>query len=465
MFESGDAVVEELTDLVGALGGLARSAPSGSDAERIDRIAALDKISSACAAARLSETATFAASQRAAQEDAGVPARRLGRGIGDQIGYARKLSPVAGSKQVTLAQTLTGQMPHTYALLAAGEISEWVAVIVVRETAELTEADRRRLDVDLAPDLPAMSPRAVEAAVKRHAYQLDPASAIRRGRTARTDRGVSIRPAPDTMARLTGFLPCEQGVAAWAALDGRARALKAAGDDRTLGQIRADTLVERVTGQATADAVTTEVGITIDADTLLDADDAPAALAGYGPIPADLARHLATGSTHTPDDRATGTAAGGTAAKAAVFLRRIFTDPVDETVAHIDTRRRRFDGALAKLIVYRDQTCTDPYCDAPIRHLDHVHPHADGGPTTADNGQGRCERGNHVKEMPGWAVASDPHTPRQTITTTPTGHTYTTGTPPALGPGANRQEIAHRRALRRLQFLRREKLIAGLPSP
>jgi hypothetical protein len=51
--------------------------------------------------------------------------------------------------------------------------------------------------------------------------------------------------------------------------------------------------VERITGQATAAAVPVEVNLIMDSTTLLDADDHPAHLTGYGPIPADLARRLA----------------------------------------------------------------------------------------------------------------------------------------------------------------------------
>ena len=37
------------------------------------------------------------------------------------------------------------------------------------------------------------------------------------------------------------------------------------------------------------------------------------------------------------------------------------------------------DGWLAKLIKLRDQTCRNPYCEAPIRHIDHITRHSDGG--------------------------------------------------------------------------------------
>ena len=84
---------------------------------------------------------------------------------------------------------------------------------------------------------------------------------------------------------------------------------------------------------------------------------------------------------------------------------------------------------LGHLIRVRDGgRCRDPFCDAPIRHLDHIHPHRAGGPTSLANGRGVCARGNYVREMPGWRVelvhdglGRHPHTVR---TTTPTGHTY-----------------------------------------
>ncbi|MDX6365439.1 MAG: hypothetical protein QOK30_515, partial [Nocardioidaceae bacterium] len=106
-------------------------------------------------------------------------------------------------------------------------------------------------------------PRQVEAAARRAAIGIDPASALRRGRTARTDRRVTIRPAPDTMALVSGCVPVEQGVAAWASLDRAARSRRANGDPRSLSQLRADTFIERLTGQATATAVPVEIGLTV----------------------------------------------------------------------------------------------------------------------------------------------------------------------------------------------------------
>lgn len=98
-----------------------------------------------------------------------------------------------------------------------------------------------------------------------------------------------------------------------------------------------------------------------------------------------------------------------------------------------DPNRRLFDGWLAKLIKLRDQTCRDPYCDAPIRHVDHITRHADGGITIYTNGRGACERGNYIREMPGWRISlidCGLHgTPHAIQITTPTGHHYLSRAP------------------------------------
>ncbi len=49
-----------------------------------------------------------------------------------------------------------------------------------------------------------------------------------------------------------------------------------------------------------------------------------------------------------------------------------------------------------------------PFCDAPIRHIDHITPRSEGGQTSAANGQGLCERCNHAKQAPGWTQKT-PH--------------------------------------------------------
>ena len=113
----------------------------------------------------------------------------------------------------------------------------------------------------------------------------------------------------------------------------------------------------------------------------------------------------------------------------------MFTAPHGGVVGG-DPARRRFDGTLGAIIGYRDGgRCREPFCDAPAREIDHVVPYRAGGPTTFGNGRATCVRSNQVREMPGWAVrlvhdrlGDHPHT---AVTTTPTGHSYTSRAGPA----------------------------------
>jgi Domain of unknown function (DUF222) len=218
------------------------------------------------------------------------------------------------------------------------------------------------------------------------------------------------------MSLLTGYLPAEQGIACLKALQDHTDTTKAAGDPRCRDQIMADTLVERITGQAQASDVNAELQIVMDLDALLDANEPTAAeLAGYGPLPADIARDVLATS------------------KGQLWWRRLYAAPVGGPLAGGDPGRRRFDGHLRRLIMARDRHCRDPYCDAPIRHIDHIERYADGGLTIYPNGRGECERGNYAREMPGWeveAVSSGLDGQQHTIKIiTPTGHTYLSRAP------------------------------------
>jgi hypothetical protein len=407
------------------------------DADRIDRIRAVDRAVAALAASQVVDAAEFYESQLVEQEQLGVPARRRGRGIADQLGLATKRSPVVASRRLADARAMVAYMPSTLVALAAGRVSELGASIAVRETACLSAEDRRQIDRELAAMVDGMSIGQIEQATRRRAQELDVDAAVKRTARARKDRHVTIRPQADCMARVSALVPVDQGVAVYAALLAAAASAHAGGDDRTKGQVMADTLVERVTGQSFAALVPLEIGVVMTADALLGRSETPAHLPGYGPIPAALARQLACAAT-------AGSSEGGDtdvtdANQARAWVRRLLTDPVNGTVTGMDSRRRRFSGALATFVRLRDQVCRDPYCDAPIRDLDHLHDYADGGTTRAENGIGLCRRGNLVDQVPGWSITG---TSRHRIIVTPTGHRYESRPPPALGPSLTMQKPA-----------------------
>lgn len=416
-----DAVLGYLSDVLTRLTGLAQGPDCADDATRIDRITQLERIKAAAAAAQQAEIVAFARSQVAQQRAAGVDYRRLGQGIAEQVGLATKTSGWHGARRLTLSRDLIQELPATFDLLARGEISEHVAQLVATETSLLDPDDRRTVDRQLSESgLNQLGPKRAAGLARGLAYAADPHSALRRARKARTDRCVSLRPAPDTMCWLTALLPVEDGVRAYTALTRHTDAVKAAGDDRTRGQIMADTAVERLTGQAPTDQRPVELSLTVPLENLLDPDmHTPADLPGYGPLPAGLADDILRSAGHR------------------TWWRRLFTAPTHDggrMVVGGDPTVRRFTGWLATLLRLRDGgTCREPYCGAPIRHLDHTVPWRDGGPTTFSNGRGVCERHNHVRELPGWTVQTrclNRHGPPELIaTTTPTGHTYLSRAP------------------------------------
>lgn len=131
----------------------------------------------------------------------------------------------------------------------------------------------------------------------------------------------------------------------------------------------------------------------------------------------------------------------------------------------MDSRSRLAPAGLADLVRARDAACRTPWCDEPIRQIDHVAPSADGGPTAVDNLQGKCESCNHAKQTPGWRETPLPTRPPSralprapltssrasgsversspppqgvdvapdVLVTTPTGHTYVSRAPALPG--------------------------------
>jgi hypothetical protein len=250
------------------------------------------------------------------------------------------------------------------------------------------------------------------------------------------------------MSVLSAYLRVEQGVACWAALRKHTDTLKSGGDPRARDQIMADTLIERVTGQATAGDVQAEVGTVIPVTALTDpaltdtaCTDPTTAAGGTTTTTTTVAAAAAgmsagvaevVGHGHIPAPLALEVLAGSRGRR---WWRQLFTTSHGGLVGG-DPTRRRFDGALAALIGYRDSgRCREPFCAAPGRDIDHIVAYRAGGPTSFTNGRTTCVRSNQVREMPGWDVqlvhdgsGEQPHT---VATTTPTGHTYTSRAGPA----------------------------------
>ncbi|MBB6404458.1 HNH endonuclease signature motif containing protein [Arthrobacter sp. AZCC_0090] len=430
--QSTGARVQDLFDAVNSLRpGAPRATASATSAELpdpaelIDLLRGLEDLKSAVAGLQARIAVAFDAAQRSSEADLGVPADEQGRGVGAQIALARRESPARGSRLCGLAKALVTEMPHTLTALDTGRLNEWRATLLVKETACLSAEDRCAVDEELAADtgvFDGAGDKAIIAAARTAAYRRDPRSVTQRASHAATERHVSLRPAPDTMTYLTALLPVAQGVAVHAALSRHADTLRSGGEPRSRAQIMADTLVERTTGTP-AGISGGEVQLVMTDRTLLQGDSEPARLPGYGIVPAAWARTMLTA----------GEPESGQELK--LWLRRLYTAPGTGELVAADSRARLFPAGLRRFIQARDDTCRTPYCDAPIRHFDHIVPWHSGGTTSLTNGAGLCEACNHTKELTGWTAQTGPGGRHVLEIRTPTGHHYRSTAPPL--PGSN----------------------------
>ena len=175
----------------------------------------------------------------------------------------------------------------------------------MRESACLTVEDRAELDTQMCADkseLEGKRDKRIAAAAKAIAYQLDPQAVGDRAVRAESERTVTIRPAPDNMAYVTVLLPMIRGVSVYAALR---RAADTTFDDRGRGQVMADILIERVTGQPADVPTPIAVNLVLTDETLTGGGTTPAHVPGYGPVPAAVACRLAGEAVADAQSKAT----------------------------------------------------------------------------------------------------------------------------------------------------------------
>jgi hypothetical protein len=266
------------------------------------------------------------------------------------------------------------------------------------------------------------TPAQVAARVARAVLAADPAATAVAHRAAVADRRVTCTPQPDGMAGIWALLRADDAALVMATLRGQAREAHTPGDGRTGDQRLADAFVDLHTAHLRHPATTPDTGtghpgrsrpggpvvrVVVAATTLLGLDDAPADLAGSGPIPADLARDIAA----DPDST----------------WYRLLTDPA--TGALLDVGRTRYTppAALADHIRSRDRTCRFPGCRQPADRcdLDHIRPYPHG-PTSRCNLATECRHHHRLKHETDWQLDNDPDDPGILTWTSPTGHTYTT---------------------------------------
>lgn len=386
--------------------------PASTECEALDRITAFEELKATLAAAQSREAVGF--EQLRIRRDAlnNVPAARQGVRAGDEIGFARKSSPGSGRKFLTTARTLT-DLPDTFEALTRGTISEAKANVIADETADLSGDERRRVDRRIRNSLSDSGIKSLRHEARALAAEIAADTAADRAARAAANRRVTMTPLPHGMGRVSAILPMIQAVAVSEALKSGADSAIAQGKalGRRHAQVMADLLVERTTGLTKAKDVPVEVHVVIEVESLLSRGAVPAWLPGYGPLPAKEARNFIAAN------------------RAQVLLRRLFTTPHEGQLVGMESKARVFSGLLRRMVVFRDDVCRSPWCDAPIKHADHVNPAAAGGPTTWENASGLCASCNFAKEHPGWG-----HETIEVglIVRTPTGRRYSVSKRPLV---------------------------------
>ena len=400
--------------------------------------------------------------------------RRSDEGVvGEELAMRLAWSRRAARRMAADGLAFQRELSATGEALACGAIdqprarvlADWLAGLPVPVALDVQEA--------VLPRAHRRTVSQLRGDVERALIRVDPAEAAARRKDARAGRRVDKpRPLPHEMAGLYAVLPADRAMRMHATLDAAARTARAAGDGRSLDQLRADGLTDlvlhtscagadpaagtasdasagpepaldadRATGTASDAADTgtgtdtdtdtdtdigsaggtpcparrrpvTQVHVTVAMSTLLGLDEEPADLAGYGPVSAETARALAAGGV----------------------WQRLVTDPLSGAVLDLGRTRYRPTAALAAHVRARDRTCVQPSCDAAAAScdLDHTREfHARRGrdpgdeplgTTAADNLGPLCHRDHLVKTEGGFRLRQ--RAPGEFVWVTPTGHVY-----------------------------------------
>jgi 5-methylcytosine-specific restriction endonuclease McrA len=276
--------------------------------------------------------------------------------------------------------------------------------------------------LELTADLPAEVLPRFEAAVLRAAEtrtstqfakvavkvreQMHPVSLPERAAAGFATRRVVLRPDADGMAWLNAYLRADEAQAAYArlsriavALDADEAAAASPGDPapeqhRTKDQRRADAyrdlLLDGVGPGGLGHGIRGTVHLTVPALTLLDRDDEPAILEGYGPIDPETARRIA------------GTATSWT---------RVLTHP--ETGCRLSVGKEQYapPADMRRYLQIRDETCQGIGCNrrATISEIDHTQPWNTGGQTNVDNLVHLCKGCHRLKHQSSFSTSQGPN--------------------------------------------------------
>lgn len=407
---------------------------------------------------------------RLVDEARDLPPSRQGRGAAAEIALARRSSSATVAMSLAASRRLVLQMPGTLALLSAGDITASQAQTVVTTLDGARPEVVEAVDAEIAGDpseIDGLGPRRLASHVRELVHTIDPGGSRERTEHAARARRVTARPLPDGMMEIVLIVRAIEGAQVMSALRQEAQAQRARGCADAVGAIEADVAVDAITAFASADRILPEdlapmddgadedglaasgsastgaaeprgenrdhpgmmggatgegcrsrgharrleVGVIITDRALLrpDNEGEVAHLEGYGAIPAHIVTDTLAG--RPPGSDPAEPPFSPPDAQAFAVLRRLYTHPTSGELIGMDSRARAFPTSLERLIRMRDATCRMPWCNARVRHIDHVESHAQGGRTAYDNGQGLCIRCNLLKENGVWTLEPEARPP------------------------------------------------------
>jgi hypothetical protein len=325
-----------------------------------------------------------------------------------EIGAALSWTRRAAERNLDFATTLLSEYRRVWEMLHSGLIDLPRARVIVEHTLHLEDEVRDQVVVTAMERAPAQTTGLLAARIKKLAIWVAPENARRRYESGLEERRLVMDGNPDGTANLSGLqLPAIQAQAASRRINRLAHQLKASGDTRSVDQMRADIYLDLLSGggAAVTGADRGVVDIHVELTTLLELDDQPAELPGWGPVISDVARRVVDEQVEAE--------------------WRYTVRDENGTVIGNGTTRRRPTAAERRKVQAQAPTCVFPGCriSSTQSDLDHNRPWSDDGPTETENLGPLC-RHHHVIRHHGWRIQQiDPGVYQLT---SPLGHTYTT---------------------------------------
>ncbi len=331
-----------------------------------------------------------------------------------EVRAALTLTRRAADLVVGLAYDLRVRQPAVWTALSGGRIDVAKARVICDQTGHLDFETARRVADHALDRATTQTTGQLAATLRRLCIAVNPDSAKERYEARLVDRKLVIQATEDGTANLFAFnLPAADANRAFRRIDRLAKAAKSADDARTIDQVRADVLLDLLTGQVSSrqagrDGVAIE--LRVDLTTLAGLDENPAEIPGWGPVLADIARQVAESR---PRNRWRFTVTG-----------------TDGDIVCAGTTRRRPTADQRRQVEARNPTCVFPGCRMPASasDLDHNHTWAEYHTTVTEDLAPLCRHDHITRHERGWTVKRS--RPGVYVWVSPLGHSYTVGPDP-----------------------------------